>query len=1061
MIKKEKLQPLILTIDDESIIRKSFKDFLEDANFRVVEAENGARGIEVCFSEDPDLILLDLSMPEMDGFEVLELLTVKKPDTPIIVVSGIGVLRDAIKALRMGAWDYLLKPLEDLSMLEHAVEKCLERARLIDENKAYQENLENEVARRTQELDLTVKKLNETNIQLTTSENRFRTLADTSSAAIMMYQNNELVYINSTVERISGYSMNDLKILEIKDVLYDSSDKTALQKIKRISEEKPDYFREEIRIITKNKEERWIDVSGGYTELQGALSIIVSFMDTTDRRTYEETLKNINRELESRVAERTSELELTNKKLQTAKAKADDATEAKSSFLANMSHEIRTPMNGVIAAVELALQQETSPEVNRFLKIIHSSGYSLLGIINDILDFSKIEAGKLDLEEKPFLLNEAINNAINPFISNAFEKNIDLLIDIKPDIPGSYSGDQLRIIQILSNLLSNSIKFTDPRGSVTVGARISKLMTEPGLIELLFFVKDTGIGLSAEQQEKIFQPFTQADISTTRKFGGTGLGLSISKKLAELMGGQIWFQSSQNVGTTFYFTALLHLQNEKPLYQHPQVENLASSKILVINDNRESTRLLVEILKSFKMTVESIDPGKEAIELIDKNRGPGYSFNVIAIDYQMLGSNGLEPIQVLREKAGDRLPVIILAGIGPNPELDSYVKNNQDVFLLHKPFNPSSVFNCLMVALGYSSTDYHSGLESEESVAKDYKVALKGLQILVADDNPTNQEIAQAILEKAGISVSLVENGQEALDAVDAFTFDAVLMDVQMPIMDGYKATQIIRNQLQNESLPIIAMTAHAMKGDEEKCLEAGMNGYIAKPINQKKLFETLALHIKTDTLVPTPDQSEVEEPSELNLPDVLPGLEIKNALKNLKLGKTVYLRIIEKFYLFHKSLVNQLDIEFGKRNWENLRNLFHNIKGSANNIGAYQAGKLAHELESEIEKCNDSEIESSQIKKHIKKLKEAMTEVLDTIEQLSGQKPILPPPKWSPDQNQSSLEFIDLKKALNSLDPVKIKKALEELKSKNNSMDIKTLEDKIGNYDYDDALKLLDQLKP
>ncbi len=1061
MTKIDRSLPLILTIDDESVIRKSFKDYLEDANYRVIEAENGARGIEVCLAETPDLILLDLSMPEMDGFEVLEYLKEKRPETPIIVVSGIGVVSDAVKALRMGAWDYLLKPLEDLSMLEHAVAKCLERARLIKENRAYQENLENEVARRTQELDLTVKKLNETNIRLKTSEKRFRTLADTSSAAIMMLQKYELVYHNNTVERIMGYSSESLNKLKITDVLHPDCLERALKKFEQIRKEKPLYFRDEFNILTGSGEERWIDISGGYTDLQGTQSIIVSFMDITERRTYEETLKNINRELENRVAARTSELENINRELQTAKAKADDATEAKSSFLANMSHEIRTPMNGVIAAVELALQQETSAEVNRFLKIIQSSGYSLLGIINDILDFSKIEAGKLDLEEKPFQLVEVLNNAVNPFISNAFEKQIDLLIDIKPDIPGSYSGDQLRIIQILSNLLSNAIKFTEKQGTITVGVNISKILPDNQQVELLFFVKDTGIGMSEEQQKKVFQPFTQADISTTRKFGGTGLGLTISKRLTELMGGKIWFESSKEKGTTFFFTTLLSFRDDVPLYSQPPIEKLSDYRILLIDDQRESTRLLIEILRSFHMAVDCVNSDKEAVEAVRRESDRNDAFDLMVFDRQTANTNRLETIKTVKLSSGDTISFIILAGIGPDAELSRYVKKDPQVHLLHKPFNPSSVFECIMVALGFSSSDYQVGLDSGEVLMTDFENELKGLHVLIADDNPTNQDIAKAVLEQAGIAVSLAENGREAVNAVIKYSLDAVLMDVQMPIMDGYEATRIIREKIGDKKLPIIAMTAHAMKGDEERCIQVGMTAYIAKPINQKKLYEILLSQITSRPRSGEELVKPAKEHSGKNrLPETLPGLEIKNALKNLKLEEQTYLKIVDRFHLFHKSLVEDLDTELKKRNWEKLKNLFHNIKGSANNIGAYRTGYLAHQLESEMKSAEKSSIEPDEVSFRTAELKKALIEVLESIELLTLQEANPPSTSQGSGQDEITFRFSCLKKALSSLDPVQIKEALTDLKSDCNLPCLKPLEEKINNYDYDEALQLMEELK-
>ncbi len=401
------------------------------------------------------------------------------------------------------------------------------------------------------------------------------------------------------------------------------------------------------------------------------------------------------------------QLNQANQKANEMAEKADAASKAKSEFLANMSHEIRTPMNGVIAATDLALAEELDPEIERYLRIIHDSGYSLLKVINDILDFSKIESGHLEIEEAPFSLDDTIAQIVEMFASNALNKEVELRTKIEPNLPKTIVGDSIRLRQIITNIVGNAIKFTDSGDTITID--IGQKSSAKNTIMLEFYVKDTGTGIKTKHLEKLFDPFIQADTSATRHYGGTGLGLTISKKLIEKMNGEIQVKSEYGKGTTVHFTCLFGLEVKEPR----QIEK------------------------------------------------------------------------------------------------------------------PKSL---------------------TESKAVDYKKKFMGLNILVAEDNPVNQEIIKIILSKANLNTEIVGNGKDALEALKKTKFDAILMDIQMPEMDGFKATKCIRNDAENRTLPIIALTANAMKGAEEKCLSAGMDGYIGKPINQEKLFRTLWEAIKSKT---------------------------------------------------------------------------------------------------------------------------------------------------------------------------------------------------------------------
>jgi len=532
-----------------------------------------------------------------------------------------------------------------------------------------------------------------------------------------------------------------------------------------------------------------------------------------------------------------SESKLVEKELKEAKEAAEAATRAKSEFLANMSHEIRTPMNGVIAAAELALSEKMSPRAERYLEIIQSSAYSLLGIINDVLDFSKIEADKLDIETRPFLLDKVIDRITDVFMTEAAGKRIELLVDIDLEAPNALIGDPLRLQQILKNLVSNAVKFTDIGGIILV--RVTESEKSADRTTLTFSVKDTGIGIAPKYLSRLFKPFSQVDTSSTREYEGTGLGLSICKRLVEMMGGKIWVESELGKGSTFSFTVCFSRQSadqKQKLVPPPDIQHL---NVLVVDDCADSRLIMQKMLESFGLRVKSVSSGEESIEALKENETRKEPFELVVIDWLMPGLSGIETSKKIRKELKLTIPIILMTAFGKENEMLDAEKAGINAFLT-KPIHQSTLFNAIMDTFGKKALKIEEKEKHITTRASIYKNFLRGIRILVAEDNPTNQEIALAILKGAGIVVEIAKNGKKAVEALQRSRFDAVLMDIQMPEMDGYEATRIIRKDPKFKSLPIIAMTAHAMKGDEEKCLEAGMDGYVSKPISQDRLFHTI-----------------------------------------------------------------------------------------------------------------------------------------------------------------------------------------------------------------------------
>ena len=789
--------------------------------------------------------------------------------------------------------------------------------------------------------------------ELKTAEEKYRTIFENSIAGIFQTTpDGRIINVNPSMANLLGYDNPDDLMQCISDISVQSYVETANREdlIRRfeVSNTVIDY---QARLYKKDGSTLWVSLNArAVRDNKEELKYIEGFVsDITERKQAQEALLKLNKELDRRVIDRTAQLAQAKEIADKARQKAEVASLAKSEFLANMSHEIRTPLNAVIGFAYLALQTQLDALQSDYITKIQNSSKALLGVINDILDFSKIEAGKLSMETIEFSLDEVLDNVTTLVGVKAQQKGLEVVFNIGPALPWLFLGDPLRLGQILINLTNNAVKFTE-NGEIVLGCSLIRESKDD--VELKFFVQDTGIGMTDEQQAKLFRAFSQADTSTTREYGGTGLGLVISKSLVEMMNGRIWVESESGRGTTFFFTVCLEKAGKTPACSLEPDSELYQSKVLVVDDNYISRTVLATMLESMSFRVTQAEGALEGLaelEAVEKDD----PFKLVLMDWQMPGMDGLHASRKIRETMKMNVPRVIMVSAYAREEL---MQNTDAMGLdgyLVKPVSPSLLFNTIMAALGVKA-DFRVGMHQKDGALQGIQ-AVRGTRLLVAEDNEVNQQVAKGILENSGFIVDIAGNGRLAVEAVQKKAYDAVLMDIHMPEMDGYAASRAIRENDAFKDLPIIAATANAMAGDREKALAAGMNDHVAKPINVRELLNVLHKWVKK-----TPKGLSTEQERTAgreNLPENkaydqfkdLEGIDARQGLERLAGDAGLYRELLKKFAVNQAQTDIKLEQALGENDLEAARRLAHTIKGVAGNISAQPLFETASDLDAAL----------------------------------------------------------------------------------------------------------------
>jgi two-component system sensor histidine kinase/response regulator len=783
----------ILYVEDDPGLARLVQKRLQRVGYVVDIATDGEEGIKKYEADPYDLMFVDQNIPVYDGLEVIRILGSKGPLPPTIMITGSGDERVAVESMKLGARDYIVKDTGAgyLELLPSVIEKQLQQRRAVEEKQRAEEALRE-------------------------SQQELQSLMDASPVAISWADvQGNIQYINRKHHELFGYTLEEIPTIAEWQRQADQ-DSAQREKFAHWGEDLMEAHKQSTTLPPREMTITCKDGSTRYVTIEGTVASnhnLVIYNDITERKKMEVALRQ-------------------------AKIEAEMANRAKTEFLASMSHEIRTPMNAIIGMADLLLETELTPEQEQYVQVFQSAGENLLNIINDIIDISKVEAGHIQLETIDFDLNDIIEKLCDVMAMRAHEKGLELVYNMMPDVPNDLLGDPTRLRQILVNLVGNAIKFTE-KGEVFI--QIENQTVKKETVELLCSVTDTGIGLSAEQMETIFDPFAQADSSITRKYGGTGLGLAISKQLVELMDGHITVESKPDHGSTFSFTAQFGIQTEPKEHTQKATLDMKGVTVLVVDDNETNRMIVRNSLSKLGALITEADCGERGLAEFKRAIKAGKPFQLALIDRRMPGMDGFELAQHLKESMGNIKNTAVMMLTSDNRGDDFALCKELDIaFYLVKPVKKAELLDAIASIMGRKIEPVVGKIPEAKPV--DFSKT-RSFNLLLVEDSADNRLIIQAYFKRASDHIDIAENGAIAVEKLKSGQYDLVLMDVQMPVMDGYTATREIRKWEQEqgrEETPIIALTAHAMKEDAQKSRDAGCTDHLTKPIKRATLMEAV-----------------------------------------------------------------------------------------------------------------------------------------------------------------------------------------------------------------------------